>query len=89
MKTLDTLTEKDFMQNVLDLARLTGWRCYHTHDLDQALRRKHADAVAAGRGVDAVRSLSRRQALGILTDVGGLGGLQVLVASKNLEPTFG
>ena len=32
MKTLDTLTEKDFMQNVLDLARLTGWRCYHTHD---------------------------------------------------------
>ncbi len=33
MKTLDTLvTEKAFMQNVLDLARLTGWRCYHTHD---------------------------------------------------------
>lgn len=25
-------TEHDFMQQVLDLARLTGWRAYHTHD---------------------------------------------------------
>jgi hypothetical protein len=25
-------TEKAFMQAVLDLARLLGWTCYHTHD---------------------------------------------------------
>lgn len=33
MKTLDTLvTEKDFQATVLELARVLGWRCYHTHD---------------------------------------------------------
>jgi len=31
--TTDTLvTEKDFQQTVLDLAKLTGWKSYHTHD---------------------------------------------------------
>lgn len=25
-------TEKAFQEQVLDLARLSGWRCYHTHD---------------------------------------------------------
>ena len=30
---MDTLvTEKDFMESVVELARLTGWLCYHTHD---------------------------------------------------------
>ena len=33
-------------------------------------------------GVEGVRALSRRQALGILTDPGGLGALGVLVATK-------
>lgn len=55
-------------------------------DLHASLRREHDTAVASGRGADAVRSLSRRQALGVLTDPNGLGGLQVLVASKNLDP---
>ncbi len=33
MKTLDALvTERDFQQTVLELARVLGWRCYHTHD---------------------------------------------------------
>ena len=33
MKTLDTLvSEKAFMSAVVDLARLTGWLCYHTFD---------------------------------------------------------
>jgi hypothetical protein len=27
-----TLSEKDFQQQVLDLTRLSGWLCYHTHD---------------------------------------------------------
>ncbi len=71
------------------LSQKDALRALGLDDLDQALRREHADAVASGRGVDAVRSLSRRQALGVLSDAGGLGGLQVLVASKNLEPPFG
>ncbi len=54
--------------------------------LQATLRREHDTAVASGRGADAVRSLSRRHALGVLTDPNGLGGLQVLVASKDLDP---
>jgi hypothetical protein len=27
-----TASEKDFQAQVLDFARLSGWRCYHTHD---------------------------------------------------------
>lgn len=27
-----TISEKDFQAQVLDFARLSGWRCYHTHD---------------------------------------------------------
>ena len=70
------------------LSQRDALRALGLDDLDRALRREHAEAVASGRGVDAVRSLSRRQALGVLSDAGGLGGLQVLVASKNLEPPF-
>jgi len=70
------------------LSQRDALRALGLDDLDMALRREHADAVASGRGVEAVRSLSRRQALGVLSDAGGLGGLQVLVASKNLEPPF-
>ena len=70
------------------LSQRDALRALGLDDLDRAIRREHAGAVAEGRGVDAVRSLSRRQALGVLSDAGGLGGLQVLVASKNLEPPF-
>jgi SAM-dependent MidA family methyltransferase len=42
------------------------------------LKKSHADALAGGRGAEAVRALSRRQALGALTDPGGLGGLEVI-----------
>lgn len=27
-----TASEKPFQEQVLELARLSGWRCYHTHD---------------------------------------------------------
>lgn len=27
-----TISEKDFMGQVIDLARMTGWRVYHTYD---------------------------------------------------------
>jgi len=30
--TRHPVTERDFMQSVMELARLTGWRTYHTHD---------------------------------------------------------
>lgn len=33
MKTTDrTVSEKDFMADVVELATWTGWRNYHTHD---------------------------------------------------------
>ena len=50
------------------------------HDLHEELKRAHEVAVAEGRGADAVRALSRRQALGALADPAGLGRLEVLVA---------
>jgi hypothetical protein len=31
-QSLGVVTEKAFMQTVLDLAHLTGWTSYHTHD---------------------------------------------------------
>ena len=55
------------------------------HDLHDALRDDHRTAIAEGRGADAVAALSRRQALGALADPGGLGGLQVLVATRAIE----
>ncbi|MDQ3941098.1 MAG: SAM-dependent methyltransferase [Actinomycetota bacterium] len=55
-------------------------------EVDSELRREHDAAVASGRGVDAVRALSRRQALGALADPQGLGALGVLVALKGIQP---
>jgi SAM-dependent MidA family methyltransferase len=54
-------------------------------EIDGRLRGEHAAALEAGDGVTAVRMLSRRNALATLTNTGGLGGLQVLVAAKNLS----
>jgi SAM-dependent MidA family methyltransferase len=51
-----------------------------------ALRAEHDEAVAAGRGADAVRALSRRQALGALADPDGLGGLGVMAGLAAIEP---
>ena len=55
-------------------------------DLDTKLQEEHRLAVAEKRGADAVRSLSRRQALGALADPGGLGGLQVMFGLKEMSP---
>ena len=54
--------------------------------LHERLREGYAEALAAGRGAQAVNALSRRQALGALADPGGLGGLQVLVATRGIDP---
>ncbi|MDQ3958476.1 MAG: SAM-dependent methyltransferase [Actinomycetota bacterium] len=55
-------------------------------EIDGLLRQEHARAVAEGRGVDAVRTLSRRGALGALLDPAGLGGLQVVIGSRGVVP---
>ncbi|CAN5705666.1 SAM-dependent methyltransferase [soil metagenome] len=47
-------------------------------DLQESLARQQRALTAEGRGVEAVRALSRRQALGVLSDPHGLGGLGVL-----------
>lgn len=59
------------------------------HDLHAELRMEWERATAAGEGASALRALSRRQALGVLGDPGGLGGLQVLAGVRGIdEPAF-
>lgn len=52
--------------------------------LDESLRSAHIIATAEGRGADVVKTLSRRQALGVLLDPSGLGGLQVLAGYRGV-----
>lgn len=52
--------------------------------LEESFAASHRELAAAGRGADAVRALSRHQALGALADPHGLGGLQVLRGSKGI-----
>ncbi len=70
-------------------AQRDAMRALGSREIDERLRAGHDDAVEEGRGADAVRLLSRRQALSALTDPSGLGGLQVLCATKGIErPAF-
>lgn len=58
-------------------------------EMDDRLRQEHSRAMVAGKGADAVRALSRRQALGAMADPGGLGGLQVMFGLKEIvAPQF-
>ena len=58
-------------------------------DLDDGLRKEHDAAIESGSGAIAVRVLSRRQALRALVDPGGLGGLDMLAALKEIDaPDF-
>lgn len=54
--------------------------------LDASLQMTHDEAVSEGRGADAVAALSRRQALRVLLDPGGLGGLDVVVGLRDIDP---
>lgn len=54
-------------------------------ELDRSLRTSHDAALAKGQGANAVRALSRRQALRALLDEEGLGGLQVLIGGRGIE----
>ena len=59
------------------------------HRLHERFRSEYEDAIAGGRGAAAIAAVSRRQALGALADPGGLGGLEVVVATRNLgKPSF-
>jgi SAM-dependent MidA family methyltransferase len=51
-------------------------------DLDESLAKRQRSLTAEGRGAEALRALSRRQALSVLSDPHGLGGLDVLTGRK-------
>ena len=51
-------------------------------EMDDELRAEHRRALTAGDGAAAVRALSRRSALGVLTDPGGLGSLDVVAGVR-------
>ena len=54
-----------------------------------ALRTEWERATAAREGAAALRALSRRQALGVLADPKGLGGLEVIAGMRGIErPAF-
>jgi SAM-dependent MidA family methyltransferase len=51
--------------------------------LEESLAQRQRDLTAGGRGAEALRTLSRRQALGVLGDPNGLGGLEVVIGRRN------
>jgi SAM-dependent MidA family methyltransferase len=52
-------------------------------DLDDSLADQQRSLTAEGRGAEALRALSRRQALSVLSDPHGLGGLDVLTGHRD------
>ena len=54
-------------------------------DLDRTLKQLHSTALSEGRGADALKALSRRQALGALLDPAGLGGLEVVAGRRGID----
>lgn len=58
-------------------------------EIDRSLRAEHEAAVETGRGADALRALSRRQALSTLVDPSGLGGMQIMFGLRGIDvPAF-
>lgn len=71
------------------LPQRTILRTLGSASVDARLRAEHESALAAGRGADAVRTLSRRQALGALLAPGGMGSFGVMAGMKDLAtPAF-
>jgi SAM-dependent MidA family methyltransferase len=52
--------------------------------LELSLAERQRTLAAEGRGADALRNLSRRQALGVLGDPNGLGGLDVMTGRRGI-----
>ena len=63
-------------------------RALGSDDLDRDLTAAHRRAVAEGRGVEGVRTASRRQALAALCDRSGRGGVQVIAALKDIDVPY-
>ena len=61
-------------------------RALGVSEVDRGLHEAHDEALKGGRGVDAVAALSRRNALRVLLDPGGLGALQVVTGWRGIEP---
>jgi SAM-dependent MidA family methyltransferase len=55
-------------------------------EIDAVLKTEHEEAVALKQGAAAVNALSRRQALGVLLDPHGLGGLEVVLGARAIDP---
>ena len=53
-------------------------------DLDESLAEQQRNLTAEGRGAEALRIFSRRQALGVLRDPNGLGGLDVVTGRRGI-----
>jgi len=52
--------------------------------LDESLAQRQRNLTAEGQGAEALRTLSRRQALGVLSDPNGLGGLEVVIGRRSI-----
>jgi len=52
--------------------------------LERSLAERHRNLAAQGRGAEALRTLSRRQALSVLGDPEGLGGLDVMTGRRGI-----
>jgi SAM-dependent MidA family methyltransferase len=55
-------------------------------EMDRGLASRHQREIHDGLGAEAVGTLSRRHALRVLADEGGLGGLGVLAGLANIPP---
>lgn len=74
-----TISEKAFMARVIELAKLHGWRAYHTHDSRRS-ERGFPDLVLVRKGVCVFAELKRSRAekptaeqLAWLADLGACG----------------
>jgi len=52
--------------------------------LEQSLAERQRNLTAEGRGAEVLRTLSRRQALGVLGDPDGLGGLDIMTGRRGI-----
>lgn len=67
------------------LSQRTVLRRLGAPEANRRLREEYERALVEKRGGDALRALSRRQALGALLDEGGLGRLEVIAGLKGLQ----
>jgi SAM-dependent MidA family methyltransferase len=69
----------------LKVARTSQRDALRALGLDALHDRLRAE-IGSGRGLETVRAVSRRQALGVLADPKGLGGFDVVVGGRGFDP---